>query len=39
MFCAFLGQDIRFAFTGPMVLWFVFVTYLENKYDNKLQNI
>ena len=22
MFCALLGQDIRWAFTGPMVLWF-----------------
>ena len=21
MFCALLGQDIRWAFTGPMVLW------------------
>ena len=25
MFCALLGQDIRRAFTGPMVLWFQFV--------------
>ena len=23
MFCALLGQDIRRAFTGPLVLWFV----------------
>ena len=22
MFCALLGQDIRSAFTGPLVLWF-----------------
>ena len=22
MFCASLGQDIRRAFTGPLVLWF-----------------
>ena len=22
MFCALLGQDIRCAFTGPLVLWF-----------------
>ena len=22
MFCALLGQDIRGAFTGPLVLWF-----------------
>ena len=22
MFCALLGQDIRLAFTGPLVLWF-----------------
>ena len=22
MFCALLGQDIRWAFTGPLVLWF-----------------
>ena len=21
MFCALLGQDIRWAFTGPLVLW------------------
>ena len=24
MFCALLGQDIRIAFTGPLVLWFYF---------------
>ena len=24
MFCALLGQDIRWAFTGPMVLWLSF---------------
>ena len=24
MFCALLGQDIRWVFTGPMVLWFWF---------------
>ena len=24
MFCALLGQDIRWAFTGPLVLWFVY---------------
>ena len=23
MFCAILGQDIRLAFTGPLVLWFL----------------
>ena len=23
MFCALLGQDIRWAFTGPLVLWFI----------------
>ena len=23
MFCALLGQDIRWAFTGPLVLWFL----------------
>ena len=23
MFCALLGQDIRRAFTGPLVLWFI----------------
>ena len=23
MFCALLGQDIRLAFTGPLVLWFI----------------
>ena len=23
MLCALLGQDIRWAFTGPMVLWFI----------------
>ena len=23
MFCALLGQDIRLAFTGPLVLWFL----------------
>ena len=22
MFCALVGQDIRLAFTGPLVLWF-----------------
>ena len=25
MFCALLGQDIRRAFTGPMVLWLYFI--------------
>ena len=25
MFCALLGQDIRSAFTGPMVLWLLFL--------------
>ena len=29
MFCALLGQDIRWAFTGPLVLWFMFA-YLQN---------
>ena len=24
MFCALLGQDIRWAFTGPLVLWFLY---------------
>ena len=24
MFCALLGQDIRWAFTGPLVLWFAY---------------
>ena len=29
MFCALLGQDIRGAFTGPMVLWFcLFATFV-----------
>ena len=23
MFCALLGQDIRCAFTGPLVLWYI----------------
>ena len=23
MVCALLGQDIRWAFTGPLVLWFI----------------
>ena len=27
MFCALLGQDIRCAFTGPLVLWL----YMRNK--------
>ena len=25
MFCALLGQDIRRAFTGPLILWFLLV--------------
>ena len=25
MFCPLLGQDIRRAFTGPLVLWFYFL--------------
>ena len=33
LFCALLGQDIRWAFTGPLVLWFVIVWALlwENR--------
>ena len=33
MFCAVLGQDIRLAFTGPSVLWFIFciTNFLRNK--------
>ena len=27
MFCALLGQDIRCAFTGPLVLWFTNVMW------------
>ena len=30
MFCALLGQDIRWAFTGPLVLW-LFKTDLSIK--------
>ena len=30
MFCALLGQDIRLAFTGPLVLWFKFQTFAIN---------
>ena len=26
MFCALLGQDIRRAFTGPLVLWLIIIT-------------
>ena len=26
MFCPLLGQDIRCAFTGPLVLWFLNIT-------------
>ena len=34
MFCALLGQDIRCAFTGPLVLWFLLWNhaYLNNRY-------
>ena len=31
MFCALLGQDIRCAFTGPLVLWFVISYCLEDR--------
>ena len=33
MFCALLGQDIRRAFTGPMVLLFEFCTLQFCKCD------
>ena len=29
MFCALLGQDIRRAFTGPLVLWFFVVAIFD----------
>ena len=33
MICALLGQDIRLAFTGPLVLWFIFcfTDFFRNK--------
>ena len=30
MFCALLGQDIRLAFTGPLVLWLRFRKYMDS---------
>ena len=30
MFCALLGQDIRWAFTGPLVLWFDNMNQIDN---------
>ena len=28
MFCALLGQDIRLAFTGQLVLWLTYLTLI-----------
>ena len=33
MFCALLGQDIRCAFTGPMVLWSSYAPNFEKMGD------
>ena len=47
MFCASLGQDIRCAFTGPLVLWLFFVLPIfsqqvgvggQNKNTNKIHS-
>ena len=32
MFCALLGQDIRWAFTGPLVLWFLWFYCCQRVY-------
>ena len=32
MFCALLGQDIRWAFTGPLVLWFPVLGWLQQSF-------
>ena len=36
MFCALLGQDIRRAFTGTLVLWFNYVTAINMFKRHKL---
>ena len=36
MFCALLGQDIRWAFTGPLVLWFSLLAHLSRRLIGEL---